>query len=635
MSERSKSPKAKSGGFSKGSPKKTDGKKRARIGKKEGEDFSKKSFTAKDESAPREYKKRDWGAKKDSDFSPKKRYDSKDEKSYSDRPKRTFSVKKEGESYPKKRYGSSDEKSRSESGYKKDYSKRNEGDSYPKKRYSSRDDHGSSGGGYRRDKSESDTYPKKRYGSRDESDRKPRYDSESGGERKSFSVKKAGDTYPKKRYESREDNDRKPRYDGESGGERKSFSVKKAGDTYPKKRYESRDDSDRKPRYDSESGGERKSFSVTKRGDEPKPKLSYKDRISFIGDDEAPKKRRSSSREDEPSNDKKESSYKRTSSREEHTEGYYSKYSSDKPEGGYFKGGKSKDIRFNQDSREDKPKRKVRRNINAESEILTEIVENRKKTGRLVEKPKVLSLSYEEQTGPIRLNKYISNAGICSRREADTLIESGAIMVNGVYISELGTKVMPTDEVRYGDRVLCREKSVYLLLNKPKDYLTTLEDDRGRKNVMELIQGACRERVYPVGRLDRNTTGLLLFTNDGEMAKKLMHPKHGIKKVYQVELDKNLKQPDLIKLSEGINLDDTFIKPDSIEYINPETKREVGVEIHSGQNRVVRRMFESLDYKVVKLDRTLYAGLTKKDLPRGRWRILTEKEVTILKRSLQ
>lgn len=637
MTERNKSPRAKSGGFSKGSPAKTDGKKRTRIGKKEGEDFPKKRYAAKDDAAPKEYKKRDWSAKKDSDSAPKKRYGSKDDNSYGDRPKRTFSVKKEGDTYPKKRYGSSDEKPRSEGGYKKEYSDRKEGDSYPKKRFSSRDDHGSSGG-YRRNQSEGDSYPKKRYGSRDENDRKPRYDNESSGERKSFSVKKAGDSYPKKRYESRDDNDRKPRYDNESGGERKSFSVKKAGDTYPKKRYDSNEESERKPRYDRESSGEKKSFTVTKRSDDPKPKLSYKDRISFIGDDEAPKKRRSSYEENKSSEDRKESGFKRTSSRRENTDDSKPTYSSERTtseDGGYFKGGKSKDFRFNQDSREDKPKRRVRRDINAESEILTEIVENRKKTGRLVEKPKVLSLSYEEKVGPIRLNKYISNAGICSRREADTLIESGAIMINGVYVTELGIKVMPTDEVRYGDRVLCREKSVYLLLNKPKDYLTTLEDDRGRKNVMELIQGACRERVYPVGRLDRNTTGLLLFTNDGEMAKKLMHPKFGIKKVYQVELDKNLKQPDLEKITEGITLDDTFIKPDLVAYINPDTKREVGVEIHSGQNRVVRRMFESLGYKVVKLDRTLYAGLTKKDLPRGRWRILDEKEVNILKRTLQ
>ncbi len=618
MTERSKKPKAKSGGFSKGSSAKTDGKKRTRISKNDGDSSPKKLYAAKDDGAPKEYKKRDWSAKKDSDSFPKKSYGSNNDGASGNRPKRTFSVKKEGDTYPKKRYGSSDDRGqRSEGGFRKSYGERSEGDSYPKKRYGSRDENTGSDD-YKRKfdvKKAGDSSTKKRYGSSDDKGSHDGYRSN----------RNEGDSYPKKRYGSSDE-------DRSTGGYKRNHSD---GDSYPKKRYDSPDDNERKSLYERDSDGEKKSFTVQKKGDNPKSKLSYKDRISFVDENESPKRRTSKTDNSDTSEDKKETTYKRTSSREERSDRHSSSYSSDKAEGGYFKGGKSTDFKFNQDSRDNKPPRKVRRNINAESEILTEIVENRKKTGRLVEKPKVLSLSYEEKTGPIRLNKYISNAGICSRREADTIIESGAIMVNGVYITELGTKVMPTDEVRYGDRVLCREKSVYLLLNKPKDYLTTLEDDRGRKNVMELIQGACRERVYPVGRLDRNTTGLLLFTNDGEMAKKLMHPKHGIKKVYQIELDKNLKQPDFIKLSEGISLDDTFIKPDSIEYINPDTKREVGIEIHSGQNRVVRRMFESLDYKVVKLDRTLYAGLTKKDLPRGRWRILNEKEITILKRSLQ
>ena len=281
---------------------------------------------------------------------------------------------------------------------------------------------------------------------------------------------------------------------------------------------------------------------------------------------------------------------------------------------------------------DDKPKR--RRDVTAESEILTEIVNKRKMEGRQApRKQKILSLEYEEQYGPIRLNKYIANAVICSRREADTLIETGAIKVNGEIVTELGTKVMPTDEVRYGDRILQREKPVYILLNKPKDYITTTRDEFDRKDVMLLIKGACKERVYPVGRLDRNTTGLLLFTNDGEMAKKLTHPSHNIYKIYKVELDKNLKPSDFEEISNGVELDDGIIKPDEVAYVG-DSKSEIGITIHSGKNRIVRRIFEHFGYEVVKLDRVVYAGLTKKDLPRGQWRFLTDAEINILKRSL-
>jgi 23S rRNA pseudouridine2605 synthase len=234
------------------------------------------------------------------------------------------------------------------------------------------------------------------------------------------------------------------------------------------------------------------------------------------------------------------------------------------------------------------------------------------------------------QQGLTRLNKYISNAGICSRREADDLIKSGCVSVNGKVITELGFKVKEGDVVNYSGATLKTEKPVYLLLNKPKDYITTADDERGRRTVMELLQGACKERIYPVGRLDRNTTGLLLFTNDGEMTKKLTHPKHLVQKLYHVELDKNLKQTDLLKIRAGLELEDGLIIPDEISYVG-ETKREVGIEIHSGANRIVRRIFESLDYEVLKLDRVMLAGLTKKNLPKGRWRFLTEQEISFLK----
>jgi len=238
----------------------------------------------------------------------------------------------------------------------------------------------------------------------------------------------------------------------------------------------------------------------------------------------------------------------------------------------------------------------------------------------------------ESKDEQIRLNRYIANAGICSRRKADELIEAGVISVNGNVISELGFKVNPTkDEIRYNGELLKREKMVYVLLNKPKDYITTTDDPQERRTVMHLVEKASRERIYPIGRLDRNTTGLLLMTNDGDLAEKLSHPRSNVTKLYQVELSKSLTQGDLNKISFGVELEDGLIKPDAISYIQGGTKREVGIQIHSGKNRIVRRIFEHLGYEVVKLDRVVYANLTKKDLPRGRWRYLDEKEIIQLK----
>lgn len=234
--------------------------------------------------------------------------------------------------------------------------------------------------------------------------------------------------------------------------------------------------------------------------------------------------------------------------------------------------------------------------------------------------------------GTIRLNRYISNSGICSRRKADELIAAGVISVNGEVITELGSKVDPAkDDVRYNNERLKREKMVYVLLNKPKDYITTTDDPQERKTVMQLISKATNERIYPVGRLDRNTTGLLLLTNDGNLADKLSHPRNSISKIYNVELDKSLSQGDLNKIEFGLELEDGLVKPDDISYVQGGSKREVGIQIHSGKNRIVRRIFESLGYDVVKLDRVVYANLTKKDLPRGRWRYLEERELVQLK----
>ena len=232
---------------------------------------------------------------------------------------------------------------------------------------------------------------------------------------------------------------------------------------------------------------------------------------------------------------------------------------------------------------------------------------------------------------PIRLNKYLANAGVCSRREADEFITSGAVTVNGEVVTELGTKVKRSDEVMFHENPVTIEKKVYILLNKPKDYVTTSDDPQQRKTVMDLVKDACPERIYPVGRLDRNTTGVLLLTNDGELASKLTHPKFLKKKVYHVYLDKNVTTEDLQKIADGIDLEDGEVHADAIEYADDRDHSQVGIEIHSGRNRIVRRIFESLGYRVVKLDRVQFAGLTKKNLRRGDWRFLTEKEVEMLR----
>ena len=244
-------------------------------------------------------------------------------------------------------------------------------------------------------------------------------------------------------------------------------------------------------------------------------------------------------------------------------------------------------------------------------------------------------IEYKEEnidpTEPLRLNKFLANAGVCSRREADEFIQAGLVTVNGQVVTELGTKILRTDEVKFHDAVVSLEKKVYVLLNKPKDYVTTSDDPQQRKTVMDLVKDVCPERIYPVGRLDRNTTGVLLLTNDGDLASKLTHPKFLKKKVYHVHLDKNLTAHDMQQISEGITLEDGEIKADAVAYVDERDKSQVGIEIHSGKNRIVRRIFESLGYRVTKLDRVQFAGLTKKNLRRGDWRFLTEKEVDMLR----
>lgn len=244
-------------------------------------------------------------------------------------------------------------------------------------------------------------------------------------------------------------------------------------------------------------------------------------------------------------------------------------------------------------------------------------------------------IEYKEQfvdpNEPIRLNKYLANAGVCSRREADEFITAGVVSVNGVVVTELGTKIKRGDEVKFHDQNISIERKVYVLLNKPKDTVTTSDDPQARRTVMDLVKDACTERIYPVGRLDRNTTGVLLLTNDGDLASKLTHPQYLKKKIYHVHLDKNLTKADMEQIASGIQLEDGEIRADAISYTDENKKDNVGIEIHSGKNRIVRRIFETLGYKVMKLDRVYFAGLTKKSLRRGEWRFLSEKEVNFLR----
>ena len=283
-------------------------------------------------------------------------------------------------------------------------------------------------------------------------------------------------------------------------------------------------------------------------------------------------------------------------------------------------------------------------------------MENRKPAGRQVRKyerpaasdKRIRKPGGKKEAGPdkntpkegndinelIRLNRFIANSGVCSRRDADEHIKNGFITVNGKIVTDLGTKVSYNDDVKFKTKKLSAEKKVYILMNKPKDYVTTVEDPHAEHTVLELIGDECRERVYPVGRLDKATTGVLLLTNDGDLAGKLTHPKYKRKKIYHVFLDNTVTKNDLFKLTEGIELDGVTVIADAVSYADPDDKSQIGIELHSGQNRVIRRMFETLGYRVKKLDRVYFAGLTKKNVQRGKWRYLNEKEISMLKRGI-
>ncbi len=394
------------------------------------------------------------------------------------------------------------------------------------------------------------------------------------------SSRQGGSDFKRKPYGTRDSSDSSPREGG----------FKKEGSDFKRKPSGSKDFSERPPR----EGGFKKEGADFKR--KPSGSKDFSERLSresgFKRDGDAAPKRKTTSVDDRPFRARSASN-----------------------------DGDPKRTPYNREDRSgDKPKRVTPKGITEPGEEKPErTLRGRKKAP-------------EADKGKIRLNRYISNAGICSRRKADELIVAGVVAVNGEVITELGHKVDPyKDEVRYNGETLKREKMVYVLLNKPKDYITTTEDPQERRTVMHLVEKASKERIYPVGRLDRNTTGLLLMTNDGDLADKLSHPRSNITKLYQVELDKSLSQGDMNKIGFGLELEDGLIKPDSVSYVQGGSKREIGIQIHSGKNRVVRRIFEHLGYDVVKLDRAVYANLTKKDLPRGRWRYLEDQEIIQLK----
>ncbi len=404
------------------------------------------------------------------------------------------------------------------------------------------------------------------------------------------------------------------------GAERKPFREKSFGDD----RRERGDDESKsgKSYGDKREGGERKPFREKSFGEDNRDRSSDERRTpkdrNFSGD------RRGSNKDDR----------KKTGEREYRSE---KKSSEDKPFGKFYKAkrsfSKNKTARAEGGSRFSDNKFSDRKPSRPESSEKRDYVKKDFKRPGKRERSKPTAESTSTQTEGIRLNRFIANSGICSRREADELIEAGVITVNGKVVTELGTRISTDDDIRYNGERMKSEKLVYLILNKPKDYITTTDDPQERKTVMELIKSAGKERVYPVGRLDRNTTGLLMFTNDGDMTKKLTHPSSNIFKVYHVELDKPLKKEHMNAIAEGIELEDGFIKVDEIAYDDEGAgdKSMVGVELHSGKNRVVRRLFEHFEYEVRRLDRVIFAGLTKKDLPRGRWRFLTEEEINMLK----
>ncbi len=468
-------------------------------------------------------------------------------------------------------------------------------------------------------------------------DRKKHFNKEDKPFRKKWNSDKDGD---RKKY-NRDDkyerkDDRKKKYDNDDKPFRKKWSDGNKFDRKDdRKKHYDKDDKPFRKKWNSDKDGERKKYN---REDKFERKEDHKKKY----DNDRPFKKDG---EDKPFRKKWDGEYTDKSFRSKDSKYGKEKYG-DKKDRGYSRKDKHNDSGTDEKKKfkfdpEYKFKNEFKRKQQDEVGDFYDSDEHYKKKRsfdknktdyeKLIKKSeKNRGKDEKANDGLIRLNKYIANSGVCSRREADDLIVSGAVKVNGKVVTELGTKINPNDKVQYGGETIKTEKHVYIVVNKPKDYITTMDDPEGRKTVMSLLRGACKERVYPVGRLDRNTTGVLLFTNDGELTRRLTHPKFLVSKMYHVSLDKNFTRDDLETLRNGIELEDGFIKPDQLEFTG-DGKNELGIEVHSGRNRIVRRMFEHLGYQVIKLDRVQFAGLTKKDIQRGKYRFLNEKEVGFLK----
>ncbi len=490
------------------------------------------------------------------------------------------------------------------------------------------------------DQSSHDHYHRRSFDGEDSQDRPRRsFDSESSQDR------------PRRSYGSEAYQDRPRRSYGDRGNSfeyygsdrpRRNFSSEDSQDR-PRRPFSSEGSQDRPRRpFDSEGSQDRPRRPYGSEGYQDRPRRSYVDRGNSFEHYGSDRPRRSFS--GEGSQDRPRRSFGSEGSQDRPRRSYGSEAYQDRPRRSYGDRGNSFEHygsdrprrSFSNEGYRDRP----RPNFNEPSEKLRS--DGRPKRPR-IKKSSSDGPSYFKETSipkyapdlnpdtPIRLNKFLSNAGICSRREADEFIQAGVVKVNGEVVTELGVKIKPTDEVLFHDQPVSIEHKVYVLLNKPKDCVTTSDDPEERLTVMDLVKNACRERIYPVGRLDRNTTGVLLLTNDGELASKLSHPKYEKRKIYQATLDRDLTEEDMKKVAEGIVLDGEKIAVDEISFVSPEQRNVIGIEIHSGQNRVVRRIFEQVGYKVYKLDRVYFAGLTKKNLPRGRWRYLSDREVSLLK----
>jgi len=588
-----------------------------------------------------------------SDFNKRKSFSS------SAKPKRPYSSegssfkKRDGEATEKRSYtkreGSSEDRPRRSfgDGEKKPFVKREDGkyeSSGPRKSYGDGEKRS-----YTKRDSTSEERPRKSFG---DGERKPfvkREDGkyESSGPRKSYgdgekrSYTKRDSTSEDRPRRSFGDGEKKPFVKREDGKYESSGPRKSSGDG-EKRSYTKRDStSEDRPRR-SFGDGERKPFVKREDGkyESSGPRKSYGD-----GEKRSYTKRESTS--DRPSRSfgdgerkpfakREDGKYESSAPRKSYGDGEKRSYtkregsSEDRPRTS-FGDGERKPFVKREGTDSDRPRKPYGEKRDFDKPYETKL----SKSERVVEKskkagPSKTSTQKNVSDDAVRLNRYVANSGVCSRREADVLIATGVVTVNGKIVTEMGYKVNPTDVVNYGGVPIKNEVKKYLVLNKPKDYITTMDDPEERKTVMELIRKACKERLYPVGRLDRNTTGVLLFTNDGDLTAKLTHPKFGVRKIYHVILDKRITSEDFKTLAEGVELSDGFIKPDAIEYVG-EGKSELGVEIHSGRNRIVRRLFEHLGYEVMKLDRVAFAGLTKKDLPRAKFRFLTPKEVDFLK----